>query len=200
MLEKMVGVKVELMPRAPKENEMLCDICDGVGWMHDKSAGRISKCLNCYDGIMHLCPDCKQPMRGFCENSECRQKRIDKVEQQRYERAKKVQLKDMQDEKIEMFYSEVYGYNEGYFSEIEALAEYCEDGGIKVPDYVWATNKYTIVMDAGSIIEQACEELYEDAIDHIDGEKELQNFLDAWCAKQSGVESYTVDYNTAILL
>lgn len=168
--------------------------------MFDKSAGSMSKCLNCYDGIVPLCPDCKQPMMALCKNSECQKKRMNEVEQQRYERAKKVSLKDVQTEKFEMFYSEAYGHSEGYFSEIEDLVEYCEDRGVKVPNYVWATTKYTIVMDAGSFIEHACEELHEDAIKHIERGKELQDFLDAWCAKQLGVKSYTVDYNTAVLL
>ena len=45
-------------------------------------------------------------------------------------------------------------------------------------------------MDADSIIENACEELYEDARDNISDEKELQEFLDKWCEKQTGTTTY----------
>ena len=47
-------------------------------------------------------------------------------------------------------------------------------------------------IDADWIIENACEELHEDARDSIGSkdEKELQKFLDKWCDKQTGTTTY----------
>ena len=53
-------------------------------------------------------------------------------------------------------------------------------------------------ISADSIIEQACEELHEDARQNVIGEDELQDFLDEWCAKQSGTDTFLVDYKYAI--
>ena len=152
----------------------------------------------CYNGIITLCPECKQPKRGMCMDKECRKRRDAVAEQKRLEKAIKVKYEDALDEIKEMLYSDVYPYNEGYFTDIGDFVEYCTDNNIPVPSYVWATQKTSLSMDAGSIIENACDELHEDATDNIDGEKELQEFLDTWCAKQSGTDTYTVDYKYAI--
>lgn len=47
-------------------------------------------------------------------------------------------------------------------------------------------------MDADGIIDSACDDLHEDARDNISGQdqKELQDFLDKWCEKQSGTITY----------
>jgi hypothetical protein len=198
MLEKIVGIKIELKPKIPKENEKLCDTCGGVGWLYDKEYGYISMCTECYGGIIHLCPKCQQPKRGMCMNKECRALYDAEEEQKHLAKAIKAKYEDVPAEKRGMLYSRVYPYNEGYFSNIEDLEEYCQDNDVPVPSYVWSTKKFVLSMDAGSIIENACEELHENAMDNIEGEKELQEFLNAWCANQSGTDTYTVDYKYAI--
>ena len=200
MLEKMMGIQVELKPKTPNENEKLCDTCDGIGWLYDKEKGFIEKCSDCYNGIIHLCSICYQPVRGRCMNKECRDIRDKEAEQKHFDKAIKSEYKDVPAEYKEMLYSESYGYNEGYFSDIDELIEYCEDNDIEVPKYVWSTTKIGLSMDAGYIIENACEELHEDAYQNITNGKELQEFLDAWCAKQTGTDSYTVDYKYAIMI
>ena len=51
--------------------------------------------------------------------------------------------------------------------------------------------KYTVLgFDEDIIIENACDELHEDARDNISDEKELQEFLDKWCEKQTGTTTY----------
>ena len=60
----------------------------------------------------------------------------------------------------------------------------------EIPKVLWNCEEVKISMDADSIIENACEELHEDARDNISNEKELQDFLNKWCAKQSGTTSY----------
>lgn len=101
-----------------------------------------------------------------------------------------------------MMYSERYGYNEGYFSDIEDLEVYCEDNELEMPKYVWSTDIVEISMDAKSFAETACEQSFEDAIDQISDEEieDLQEFLDEWCARQTGTRSYAVNYKYAILI
>ena len=44
---------------------------------------------------------------------------------------------------------------------------------------------------ASLVVHDACEQLHEDALESIsyDDMKELQNFLDEWCAKQTGTRT-----------
>lgn len=200
MLEKMNGIKIELKPHIPKENEKVCDTCEGIGWLYDKENGYMDKCMVCYNGIIHLCPLCKQPQKGMCMNKDCRAIRDAKNEQKLLDKAIKSKYEDVPAEHKGMLYSDNYGYNEGYFSDIDELIEYCGDNDIEVPKYVWSTTKIGLSIDAGNIIESACEELHEDAYQNITNGKELQEFLDAWCAKQTGTDSYMVDYKYAIMI
>ena len=198
MLEKLVGEKIEILQKQPKENQKLCDSCGGTGWLYDKERGFIAKCPVCYDGIINLCPICRQPVRGMCMNEECRTIRDAESEQKRFDKAVKSEYKDVPAEHTEMLYSERYGYNEDYFSDIDEFMEYCEDNDIEVPKYVWSTEKTRLSIDADSVIEQACDDLHEEARQNVTDEDELQEFLDAWCAKQTGTDTYSVDYKYAI--
>ena len=64
-----------------------------------------------------------------------------------------------------------------------------------VPKVLWNCEVVKISMDSDSIIENACDELHEDARDYISDEKELQDFLDKWCEKQTGTTTYYPCYN-----
>ncbi len=200
-MKKLIGKKFEFRPRTPKENEMLCPTCDGIGWLESEE-GYLQKCRDCYDGIIELCSRCGKPKRGMCMDEECRAKRESEQEKSRYDKAKKYTLKTAPSESIIMYYSDVYGNNEGYFSEIEYLVDYCNDEGIKVPEYVWGTYETQISLDAHDIIEDACEELWEGAYDSIGSKDitELEDFLNNWCEKQTGTRTYTADYNCCILI
>jgi hypothetical protein len=198
VLEKFVGEKIEMLPKQPKENEQICDTCGGIGWLWNKENGFIEKCRDCYDGIINLCQICHQPKRGMCMNKECRDIHDKEAEQKRFDKAIKSQYKDVPAEHKEMLYSDSYGYNEGYFSDIDEFIEYCEDNDIEIPKYVWSADKIRLSISADNIIEQACEELHEDAYQNVTDEAELQDFLDAWCAKQSGTDTFSVNYKYAI--
>jgi hypothetical protein len=198
MLEKINGEKISLIPKEPKENEKLCDTCGGVGWLYEKEKGYIEKCPVCYNGVIQLCPMCHTPIRGMCTNPECRKIEEDKAENRRFAKAIKSTYDNVPNKQKEMLYSESYGYNEGYFSDIDELIEYCEENESEVPKYVWSTTKNTLSIDACNIVSQACEELHEDAYQNVTDEQELQDFLDKWCNKQSGVDTFMVDYKYAI--
>lgn len=136
----------------------------------------------------------------LCEK--CRAEKEATKEKERFEKAKHYTFDNVPQSSIIMLYSDSYGENEGYFDDLEQLEDYCEENDIEMPGYVWGTRCERISMDAGSIIENACEELHEDAYDWIgkESEEELQETLNKWCEKQSGTDTYYVDYKVAIIL
>lgn len=103
---------------------------------------------------------------------------------------------------IEMFYCDDYGYNNGYFSEIEELEDYCKDEMIEVPKYIYGTTSEELRMDASDIVDVLLEEWYEDAMENVDDKalEQFQKACDKFC-KECGVGAcYMVDYNTKIYL
>jgi hypothetical protein len=68
------------------------------------------------------------------------------------------------------------------------------------PIYVNGTYSEQIKIDAHVIIEQACEDLHEDAEETISKEDigELQAFLDQWCARQIWTRTYYKDPNCLV--
>jgi len=131
---------------------------------------------------------------------DCRAKREATKEKERFKKAAHYTLENVPQSSCQCMYSESYGANNGYFFDIEELEEYCNENNIPMPEYVWGTTVTRISMDADSIIESACEELHEDAEDQIDNRVELQEMLDKWCEKQSGTDTYYIDYHVAIVL
>lgn len=198
MLKKILGVKIELLPKVPQANEMLCETCGGIGWLMDQNSSQIVKCQDCYGGVHHLCPYCHTPSKGICTDKNCLEKRASMAETKRIDKAIKAKIDDVPEKDKGMLYSDSYPYNEGYFAGIEDLVEYCRDEGIIIPSYIWSTDKVELTLDAMQIIENACEELHEDAVSNIKDEEELQLFLNNWCKKQTGTDTYIVNYKYAI--
>lgn len=132
----------------------------------------------------------------------CLEEKEKNQEKLRFEKATKVVPETCPDGYMDMIFCEGYGCDEGYFHEIEDLIDYCETANVEIPKYVWGTTSRIIHIDADDIIENACQELHEDACDWIDRESrnELQKFLDDWCLEQTGTLTYEVDYTYAILL
>lgn len=131
-MNKLTGKKIELLPKIPKENEMLCPSCDGIGWLENEN-GNLIRCQDCYNGIITLCSDCGSPVRGICANEKCVKQREIDCEKSRYNKAQKYTLKTVPIENTYMFYSNIYGENDGFFSELEDLIEYCNDNNIQIP-------------------------------------------------------------------
>ncbi len=94
----------------------------------------------------------------------------------------------------EYFLSEEYTYNNGYFSDWEEFfdnwkSEHKLKDDIR-PKYVWVTESVEMSINAESIVEQATEELYEDAYYDISDKeiKRLQEILNNWI-KTCGVNT-----------
>lgn len=127
---------------------------------------------------------------------------IEENDKKKFEAAIKVKLKDANPKRCVLMYSDTFEKNDGYFSDIEELEEYCEEHSIEMPKYVYGTTPYSISMNAEDIIEEACDNLHEDAMSCITDNdiEELQKYLNEWCRNQTGTTTYEVDYSYAILL
>lgn len=90
------------------------------------------------------------------------------------------------------YYYDIYNFVDWYIAE-NGNDENSLDN---LPEVLWLTTKEKININASSIVEEACEQLYEDAFDNIDDNdiKELQEFLNNWCAKQTGTTTLYPDY------
>lgn len=196
------------------DNEEICEVCHGLGIVivdnpyglsddPDKKAGlfpykhqSISFCPNCYNGVVHRCKLCGEIInpRGFLRHNCPQQQEEDRLEakrkeQEEWDKAEELPSNCLSD--YEYFFSDSYGYDNGYFSDWDEFFDYwhdnCEDIEER-PEYVWVTTKVDMSMDAQYIVDNATEDLYEDAIEDISTEKirQLQDFLDGWC-KTCGV-------------
>jgi len=141
---------------------------------------------------VRICEDCNKEMRnsGWLACASCRGKRESLEEQNRFEKATKVDWKDY----------DGYVYcplNDTFSASVE---EFLEDFDDLAPSYIWACTPEEFKIDASNVLEQALSNHYEDARDNIsDKEYEiLQNFLDEWAAKQR-IESWHPDYTRAVV-
>ena len=164
----------------------------------------LTLCPNCYFGRIKICKYCGKPLpkqtnRCSCDGykeQEAEEKRI--KYQETIEKAKEIELKDaseyIYDEESEQYFSDEFSFVDHWWDLYLEGGHYCSNFDEYfekyVPKVLWNCEVVKISMDADSIIENACDELHEDARDNISGERELQEFLDKWCAKQTGTTTY----------
>ena len=203
------------------ENERICPVCHGLGVKivnnvyglrneGDTNPVRfpykhqaLSFCGNCFNGVQQLCPYCGKPYenQGYwhcdCEG----QVKADKEkEDERWRKiiadAKQVEEKDV---KTLLYCEETDDYYESVDEFIDDYeADYEDD--IDRPERLWVTVMEKLHIDADDIIENACEDSYEDAVDFCD-KKSLQNLLDEWCRKQHAINTtYYPDYHEYVLI
>jgi hypothetical protein len=128
------------------------------------------------------------------------------IEEAKIECAIKLQANDDIATNMDMYWSDDYPENEGYFSEWEEFFDAWEYSGHKPdekrPKFVWGTTWHQIKMDAAGIVEQAIEDsgLHEDAWDAISEQSidKLQKLLDDWCSRETGTRTYCYDHEYAI--
>lgn len=222
----MKNILPDTLEKDLQENEEICSICHGLGVVIDNNVygikgytSEVAKksmfpynhqaikfCPNCYNGVIELCEYCGKPLPRNTSRCDCEQykAKIDDENRIKYrEKISKAEEVDIKDIASEMwFYDE---QADDYFSDIDYFVdvykdfdeyESDEDMMNNLPEVLWLTNSVDISMDADWIIENACEELHEDASENISGEdrKELQDMLDDWCKKQTGTRTVYPNY------
>lgn len=195
-------------------DEVICNSCHGTGIIladnpynlrddPNKKIGHFPYvhqsfkfCPDCYNGVVHRCDFCGKIIRPRwnlvcnCEKS----KKIDvekkkQKKQKEFDKAK--ELPENLKEDYDFYYSDYYGFNNGYFEDWETFFNYWNenyDEKEERPKYVWITEKVNMKIDALSIVESATEDLYEDSMNDISERSlnELQQFLNSWC-KSCGI-------------
>lgn len=145
---------------------------------------------NCYNGVIRLCEYCGQPLsrctsRCDCEQYKAKEEQEKRIKyQEKISKAEEVDIKDIDsemwfyDEQTDDYFSDIDSFVDAYkdFDEYESDEEMMNN----LPEVLWLTDSIDISMDADWIVENACEELHEDASENISGEdkKELQDILD----------------------
>ena len=192
--------KFSIMPKEIPEGYIKCETCGGTGWLLEDDKFLVN-CPDCYGGKIKACKYCGKPAHkmynGVCKD--CQGIYENDLEKSRLEKAEIVEYDSEKSKSQEMYFSEIYPYNEGYFFDIEEFFDAIELEEIEErPKYIWGTTRIDLKINAYDIVESACEDLHEDAFSNVTDIDELQKFLDKWCNKQSGVESYCMDYKLAI--
>lgn len=210
MFEKINNQKFTILPKTPKENETLCPHCGGTGWMIDIERGLLENCGHCHGGIIKLCEYCGNPLNSYgqCKDERCKtnreKERVLKQQEKELERCRKAKhytLETVPKESVGMLYSDSYGYNEGYFGEIDELEDYCDSEEITTPTYVWGAKAIPFGLNAYDIVQNALEDSFEDAFDRVDADElqKLQNAMDEFCSYHGeSLTTYYVDYNVCI--
>ena len=81
-------------------------------------------------------------------------------------------------------------WGEGYSSDLAAMIEACHGTGEPVPAYCHPCTDHPLKIDPISILENATEEMHEEAADQIVDADELITFISAWNKKQTCVTYY----------
>lgn len=164
----------------------------------------LTLCPNCYFGRIKTCVYCGRPLpkqtsRCSCEGYKEHEEEEKRIKYQKtIEKAKEISFENtsyfVYDENSDNYFIDAGDFTYHYWDlyqegdhDCSNFDEYFEK---YVPKVLWNCEEVKISIDADSIIENACDELHEDARDNISDEKELQEFLDKWCEKQIGTTTY----------
>lgn len=198
------------------ENERICPYCHGTGMRienniygikGDKSelAKRyrfpykhqaLSFCQSCFNGVQSSCPYCGRPYKNQAyTHCDCEgQKKADEEEKikrwnEKVTKAVAIDEKDVSTklycEELDKYYSDI----EEFFDDYYCHEEYEDEETYTRPKVLWVTSEEKIHIDADDIVENACEDLWEDAYDQCDIAS-LQVLLDKWCKEQIGTTTY----------
>lgn len=205
MLKNIAGETIKLSVATNlREGETLCKTCGGTGFLLNDYTNKLVYCSDCHFGVVNICSECGKTYRGSCVTPTCEETRKSRFESERFEKAHKYKcLEDVPENLKGMLYSDVYKYDNGYFTQLEDLYDFCTVHNVEVPNYVWCTTKSVLSLDASDILDMYCEDLHESAKENISTAdiKELQDYLTKWCEKQStSTETYYTDYAHVLLL
>lgn len=210
-----------------QENERVCPVCKGLGMKIEDNiygvkgdtseAGRkyrfpykhqsFSFCPSCYNGVQRLCPYCGKPYKyqGIM-HCDCKtQKKLDEENISQYWQEKLDKAVEIEESEVKtMLYCREF--DKYYSSVAECMEEwedyYCHQFSLKErPQKLWVTTAIDLHIDAETVIEEACEDMYEDAIECIDEteQDELQEMLNKWCDRQ-GMTTYYPCYEKYVTI
>jgi len=200
-----------------QDNEIICPTCHGLGMVavhniygikgdtselaktsrfpYDKQS--LSFCPDCFNGVVELCKYCNKPIvKGSIDKCDCEQyKEREKQEELKKYQELVIKAKEVQPEDVKTaFYDDT---NDKYYFNIgDFINDYYYDNSNldKIPSELWVCSETKISIDAESVIENACNNLHEEACEDCDYNS-LQKILDKWCEKQKGTSTYYPCYD-----
>lgn len=223
LYETIKKVFPEIIVKDLNEYERICPVCKGLGMVIEDNiygikndTSEISKkkmfpykhqalsfCHNCYNGVQKLCPYCGKPFKNQSQyrcDCEGYKKMDDEKRMQKWNKiianAKQVNEKDVENMLYCKETNKFYLNMEDFFDD---WCNYEKDNIIDKPERLWVTSKEKISINANNVIEDACNNLHDEAMENCDCES-LQELLDNWCAKQIGTDTYYQCYNEYILI
>ena len=206
------------------ENERICPVCNGFGMrIEDNIYGikggnsevgkkhhfpyrhqALSFCRSCFNGVQRLCPYCGEPYKnqGYLHCDCDGQKKADdekklKEWNEKVANANPVEEKDVNTMLYCEEFDKYYETTEDFFDDYSA--NYTNEEIYIKPERLWVTLAEEISIDAGDVIEDACDGLWEEASEQCDREG-LQDLLDNWCKKQTGATTYYPCYKEYVII
>jgi len=210
-----------------QEHEIICSHCGGTGLQVDNNPFGIKEenskihfphkqqtirgCNHCYNGVQSKCLHCgeildRNKYQCGCDGvkNERTQKQYEK-DLETWNKAKKISYSQSLNEYI-MLYIDNYDK----YIMADELEEWIENEEFdREEDFnkenlrIYGTESMNIKINAYDIIEDACDDLHEDAMDNIGSneEEKLQMLLDEWCEENSsGTTTYYADCKVGIVL
>jgi len=164
-----------------------------------------SFCPECYNGIRLKCNYCGSLLpRGMLRCRCAKQKELDREEEVRKEKKALDEAPVMPDEETtreRLFFSDAYPYNGGYFTNWDEFFDAWDnehEPDEPRPEYVWPTEESRMELDAERIVEDACDDLDEDAYDRVSSDiPELQGYMDKWLDAH-GTSSYVESHRAKV--
>lgn len=199
------------------ENERICPVCNGLGMRiednvygikgDNSEVGRkyhfpykhqaLSFCRSCFNGVQRLCPYCGEPYKNQAYlHCDCEgQKKTDEEEKIKKRNEKVANAVAVNEEDVHtMLYCEEF---DEYYDTVDDFLDdyafnYNDENIYDKPERLWVTSVEKISINADNILEDACEDLHEDAMESIciDDKIKLQKLLDDWCKEQTGTTTY----------
>lgn len=200
-----VPLKLDMIiSRTLEDNQDICPICHGTGIHITRTS--IGVCNWCSDGTVNICKYCGEPLPKYSSMCNCQEAKEEYFNNQkekyqmesdnRYKKASKISASEAI-KKYEYLYEDKFDRlldtsDVDILDQIVSLQESFGNIFVANPEY--------LTLDAYTIVENACEELHEDALDNIySGIDDLQDMLNKWVDKNGGsATTYCPDYNFAI--
>jgi hypothetical protein len=196
-----------------QDHERICPVCHGLGMRIDDNIfglqgdtseeakksrfpykhQALSFCQHCYNGVQRLCPYCGKPYKNQAYlHCDCEgQQMVDEEKAKQNIEDKLAKAKEVQESEVEEYlyceeFDKYYPCVDNFFEE---YASDDEGDCLKKPEILWVCSVAEISIDADNLIENACDDLHEDAAENCDSAS-LQELLDKWCKEQSGTTTY----------
>jgi len=209
-----------------QEHEIICSHCGGTGLQVDDNPFGLKEenskihfpykqqtivgCRHCYNGVQSKCLHCGEILTRGTSQCNCERYNQERL-QERYNKDLEIwnKSKKISFEQALNDYTLVYIENYEKYLPPEEIKEYLDDKEFDDEpiqrDKIWiyGTSVMDMSIDASDVIENACNDLHEEAESNISNKeiKELQEFLDMWCKKNSeNTTTYYADFKVGILL